>query len=123
MVNEVGDYKWSSHSAYINEKQSFVDTGFILSILDGVEEYKKFVNQEEELSFCENENRITITDEELTKKIKKIMKIKNVYDLLRCERKEMEDVIATVRQTVRGASIRQISRVTGISVGIVRHIE
>jgi REP element-mobilizing transposase RayT len=125
MVERIADYKWSSHSAYIKNIKSFINTDFMLSILCGVAEYEKFINEEEQNKFLENDNKITISDEKLAMEINRIMKLKNpsMYDLLKCERSEIDDVIATVRQTVLGASIRQISRVTGISVSIVRYIE
>lgn len=123
VVENIDGYDWSSHSAYTQGGQSFIDTEFILRMLGGLDEYEKFVSQEETRQFIENNNRITITDDELIDRIRKVMEIKQIYDLQRCERKQMEDVIATIRQTVKGASIRQISRVTGVSVNIIRHIK
>lgn len=123
MAKSVEDYMWNSHSAYVEGKESFIDTNLILMMLGGINDYKEFVVKEETMQFIEDWNRVSITDEELIEKIKKIMKIKEIYDILKCERKQMESIIATVRQTVKGASLRQISRVTGVPVSIVRYIE
>ena len=123
IVKGVGEYKWSSHSAYVNKEiNSFVDTGFVLSTIGGLEEYVKFVEQDDQTVFEENESKTVITDEDLEREIKRIMRLKSIFDFQKCDRKQIEDIISTVRQTVRGVSIRQISRVTGVSVNIVRHI-
>ncbi len=123
IAKDISDYEWSSQSAYMSEKQTFIDTNYILNMVGGKEEYNEFIKQEESMQFIEESNRIVLTDEELAEKLKRIMNIKQIYDLQRCERREMEDIISTIRQTVRGASLRQISRVTGVSINIVRHIE
>ena len=127
LVKDIEEYAWSSHSAYIKNTNSFVETRLVISMCGGAEGYKDFIKQEETMKFCENDNKITISDDELAQRIKTIMRIKkiktDIFDIMRIERKKMEDIISTVRQTVRGASIRQISRVTGIPVSIVRYIE
>ena len=121
MVANIEDYRWSSNSAYLGERDSFVDTNFILEMLGSKEQYIDFMRKEEYGQFIEDNNRIIITDNELAERIGRIMTVKEIYDLQRSERAQIEDVIATIKQTVKGASIRQIARVTGISVNIVRN--
>lgn len=124
MVEKVEDYKWSSHKAYKNSnKSSFVDVDFVLSILGGVKRYNEFINQLETVKFIEDDYKKKISDAELLEKIKEIMKTKEIYDILKCSRAEMESVILMIRQNIIEASIRQISRVTGISANIIRHIK
>ena len=123
IVKDIGEYPWSSDSAYVTQKQSFVDTEFMLSVFGRLQEYKDFMLGEETGQFIEDRNTITVTDEDVAGKLKGAMKRMNIYDLQKCEREDIRRVISAIRQTVKGASLRQISRVTGISVGIIRNIE
>ena len=123
MVKSVGDYKWSSHSAYKSKADSFVDTELALEMLGGVARYEEFMRDIETERFSEDERLIVLSDEDVSETIKEIMQVKNIYDLQKCSRAEIEEVISTLWQKAPLASIRQVSRITGISVSIVRYIE
>ena len=122
MVKEVGDYAWSSHELYMNGKESFVDTELLTGMLNDIEGYADFVKKEEKTEFLENDKIPAISDEKLVKRIQDIClkyKIKNILEL---EKGGLHEILLIIRQ-IPGASIRQISRVTGVPISIVRYIQ
>jgi len=122
IVKSVEEYGWSSYSAYINDKRSFVETDLILSILNGKEEYIKFMEEMEEKMFLEFENTPSISDSKLQLLIERIYKKYRVNNILNLEKGGRDEILSIIRQ-ILGTSIRQISRVTGVPVSIIRYIE
>jgi len=117
---EIGEYKWSSYEAYINDKESFVETGFILSLLHDKEGYVKFMQQEEDGRFSEFDNIPHISDEKLLLLVERLYKKYKVSDILKLGKGARDELLAIIRK-IPGTSIRQISRVTGVSIMIVRN--
>lgn len=122
LVKEIGDYDWSSYNAYINDKESFIDIGFILSILDGKEEFIKFMNQEENTKFLEFENISPISDEKLLLLIERLYKKHKIYDILKLQKGARDEILSMIRK-IPGASIRQISRVIGVPIMTIRRAD
>ena len=118
----IGEYKWSSYNVYINDKSGFVDIDFILSMLSGKEDYIKFMNQEESTNFSEFENTPSISDEKLILLIERLYRKYKIDDIHRLEKGGRNEILSMIRK-IPGASIRQISRVTGIPISIIRYIE
>lgn len=121
-IESMNEYKWSSYNAYINDKESFVDIRFVSSMLNGKEEYIKFMNQEETTKFSEFENIPSISDEKLTLLIERLYKKYKVINVSKLEKDGRNEILSMIRK-IPGASIRQISRVTGVPISIVRYIQ
>ena len=122
MVKEVGEYDWSSHGVYAGNKKSFVNTELLLNMLDGTEGYKAFVSEIETMEFGEFENKIALSDKKLKENIEQISKKHGITDIMELGKEARNEILLMLRQ-IPGASIRQISRVTGAPVSIVRYMK
>ena len=62
--------------------------------------------------------KLRVTDEQAKSIIFKVSKCENVADFQKLDLKSRDEFIAILKQN--GLSIRQISRLTGISFGVIR---
>ncbi|MBP3360654.1 MAG: transposase [Clostridia bacterium] len=110
-------YAYSSYWDYINKNDDLVDISFAASILGDMDfaEFHNEANNDECLD-CEKKSRIT--DKEGMSVLKRILKTRNVNDIVNFEENEKQELIRKMKSA--GMSIRQISRLTGLGVGIVR---
>ena len=112
----VDEYEFSSYNEYIN-KSNLVDTDFCLGIIDK-EQFVEFNNERNEdicLDISESVSRLN--DYEAMEIVKKISKCKSMSEFQLLDTKKRNDYIKKMYQT--GLSIRQISRLTGVSKRIV----
>ena len=112
------EYRWSSYKAYL-EKASFVDVGFVLAMLTKEQfvEMHKRPSQDNILDI--NEDNFRITDAEALQMIKETYGIDS-NGVAGMEMSERNQYIRKFKEM--GLSIRQISRVTGVSKGIIERI-
>ena len=110
-------YKYSSYNNYV-ETPDFVDTDFCLSMID-LEQFIQF-NKEYNDDVClELEaDDYRMTDEEARTIIKKVSKYNTAAEFQLLSIDKRNKFIKILRE--QGLSIRQISRLTGISFNIVR---
>jgi len=120
-VTTVGEYKWSSYGAYLNDKESLVETKLVLDILQGREAYKQFMQEKEELAFIEPSERIRITDDKLAKAIIRKLSIESLQELFQFNREKLYEALKRILE-IKGANHFQVSRVTGIPMGVVRNV-
>ena len=125
LCKELLEYKWTSYREYITEP-IIIDTEMCLSILSldkekAVDLFIDFMNQENEDIFPEFEDNISLTDAEVLKKLHD-MGIRNISELQKAEKNRRNSCIKTLKKT-KGISLRQISRVTGISKSIIERIK
>ena len=118
ICKKVEDYKYSSYQEYI-AKPWLVDTDFVFDMISKSE----FVRYNNEANFdkcleVEEIPKIRVTDEQAKRIIKKVSKCENSAEFQKLDMKLRDEYIAIFKQ--KGLSIRQISRLTGISFGIVR---
>lgn len=110
-------YTWSSFNSYINEdKNSIIDTKPVFSIMSK-EEFLTFNLTEEKQIFEPNE-KITPADSEVINHIKKVYQVDPI-NIATLERNDKKEILKKLKATY---SIRQISRVTGISKGSIQRI-
>ena len=118
MCKSPGDYQYSSYNEYVG-KQVIADTGYVF----GYWNPEQFVSYNEEdvttqcLDIIEGET-IRVTDEEAKDIIKRVSKCENVSEFQALDIKKRDKCLKKLRE--RGLSIRQISRLTGVSFNIVR---
>lgn len=119
LCKNVEDYKWSSYYEYIKER-NVVDTAFVLNIIT-INEFVEFNSSINDDSYLEDSKpRIYLNDENIMKIIKihfgcetkEAFKQLNYYDRNKCIKHLKSE----------GGTIRQISRLTGLSKGIVERI-
>lgn len=118
IVSAVNQYKWCNYSAYCGEND-FTDTDKVLSFFSETKDFISFVNEEsseECLDVC-SMNSIQITDEIAQKLVTKISGCKNASEFQKLERNNRNFYIQELRKA--GLSIRQISRLTGVSKSVV----
>lgn len=121
ICKELLDYKWTSYREYIIEP-IIIDTELCLNLFSpdmdrAVDLFIEYMNQNNEDSFPVFEEHIKLTDTEVLKKLYD-MGIKNISEFQKLEKNRRNSYIKELKMT-KGISIRQISRITGISKGII----
>ena len=112
ICKNVDGYKFSSYNEYV-KRANLVDTDFCLGIID-TEQFIEFNNQ-----FCDDvcldiaDNDYRLTDDEAMKIIWKICRCKSASDFQKFDKVKRNYYIQKVYQ--QGLSIRQISRLMGVS--------
>ena len=120
LCEKVEDYKYSSFAEYLKES-SFIDNDYVFSILpkDAFIEY----NYQPSSANCLDVEEKTIkrvTDEEARKIIKKYSKCENISEFQALPVGKRDKYLKMFKE--KGISIRQISRLTGVSYYIVQKI-
>ncbi len=118
MVKKIGDYKYSSYNDYIDNKNPLIDADFVLSIM-GTNEFIRYNNEKNDdicLDVIDTPTRLT--DKEVAKIIMDITGYHNSAEFQSLPPELRDKNIAVLKEN--GLSIRQISRLTGISFGLVR---
>lgn len=118
LVSNVGEYLYSSYNCYLEPKNnSLVDVDFVLEII-GREQLIEFHREMSDDTFLDiTESPFRLTDEEAKRIIKRVSKCNNLSEFQHFEVKLRNSYIKKLRK--EGLSIRQISRLTGVSKGIV----
>lgn len=123
-------YKWSSYSSYIkkyNNEENLVDISDILSLFNeerskSIDLFKEFHKEKskyqysEEYSEFEIQNRLD--DDEIIKIITENMGIQTIYDIQKLNNKYRDQILKEILN-IKGTTMTQISRITGISKKII----
>ena len=117
MCRYAEDYPFSSMQAYL-KSSSLVETSFALQMLP-MEELIKFHRSENDDQCLEMEEHFRLTDDEAKSLIYKLSKCKNISEFQLLDISERNLCIQKMHKN--GMSIRQISRLTGISKKIVEN--
>lgn len=117
LCKRIDEYNYSSYNEYINTTK-IVDTEFCFEIID-TDEFVRF-NNESNIDECLDieKNDFRLTDEEAKEIIHKVSKCKNTADFQFLTIDKRNKYLKALRE--KGLSIRQISRLTGVSFNIVR---
>ncbi len=113
----IDKYKYSSYNDYINNK-FFVDTDFVEEMLDfdTFAEFHLEIKDDRCLDIDEKE-RVRRTDEQVNMLMFECCGCRNPIEFQSLSDSKKEDCVREIY--IKGASIRQISRLTGISKGLV----
>ena len=118
VCKNIDGYKFSSYNEYIN-KPNLVNVGFCLGIIDK-EQFIEFNNEfNDDICLDIRDNDFRLTDDEALKIIWKICKCKSVSDFQKLDKIKRNYYIEKLYK--HGLSIRQISRLTGLSRKIVEN--
>ena len=116
ICGSIGEYRWSSYNEYINKK-GIVDCEYALGII-GNNSFEKFMEEKSDGHCLElNDSGKRMTDEELIAKIEEVFKIKAI--MIQNEPMEKRNHILGSILKIGGVSTRQLSRVSGVSTGII----
>ena len=118
------DYKWSSYNEYIS-KPGIVDTGFVLQILStdmkkAIDSLIKYTNEQNKDKCLDNDEKIRLSDNEVKKYFTELG-IENTNELQHMEISMRNEMIRKL-ELVEGTTIRQLSRLTGISKSVINRI-
>ena len=127
LVRRISEYRFSSYQEYIEalkgEKAPIVDSDFVFEIIP--KESFIDINEIETNDKCldvEAEICVRLTDQEATRIIEKTTKCKNVADFQKLDSDKQNKFIRKLHY--KGLSVRQLSRLCGISKGIVeKHLK
>ena len=118
LCKRVEDYRYSSYSEYINLNK-IVDTDYVLRLAT-IEEFIG-LNNETVANICMDVSEKAIkrvTDEQAKNLIRKYTRCENVAQFQSLDVKTRDKYLKKLRE--KGISIRQLSRLTGISYSVVR---
>lgn len=117
LCSKITDYPYSSYAEYLNDS-SIIDTDFVLRILPR-KEYVKFNNIPNTDKCLEivTMKRYAVTDQQARAIIEKYAHCQTVVDFQSLDEKKKERYIKKIYE--KGVSIRQASRLTGTSKGLV----
>ena len=118
ICKNIDGYKFSSYNEYIN-KPNLVNVDFCLGIIDK-EQFIEFNNEfNDDICLDIRDNDFRLTDDEALKIIWKTCKCKSVSDFQGLDKLKRNLYIEKLYE--QGLSIRQISRLTGLSRKIVEN--
>ena len=122
LTKKLGDYLWSSYLEYIEGKYKLIDIDFALEMLAedrraALEQYDKFMNEFNEDKCLDHNEQNRLLDIELNKYL--LGKgITNLSELQKMAKSPRDEIIRAMK-LMNGVSIKQISRITGISKSII----
>ena len=120
IVDDIAKYRYSSYNDYIREESRVVDLNVVLSLMKK-DEFIAFNNEKNDDICLDIEAKdFRINDIDAKKIIKKLSKCDSVTEFQQLEQKKRDEYIRKLKD--KGLSIRQISRLTGISFSIVRKL-
>ena len=124
VTQNVLDYQWSSIHDYMN-RATFVKTSTIMEMfslddLTAKKELLKHTNIQVDEEYLESIEKHKVTDEEIVRKFKEYG-ILTISELNRLERSQRDSIVGMIKKDPK-ISIRQLSRVTGISKKIIENL-
>lgn len=114
-------YPYSSYHYYTNRKNdTLIDVDFVLSIMS-INQFIEFhKDSDEDIKLDVSEQKFRLTDTQAKDVIFKISGCQNVSEFQQLDLKDRNDCILAFKK--HSLSIRQISRLTGVSKGIVERM-
>ncbi len=120
IVKGIDDYRFSSYNDYIDEESNIVDFDFVFSLMNK-DEFISFNNEKNDDACLDIDSKdYRINDIDARKMIKKVSKCDSLTEFQGLSIKKRDKYIRELKEN--GLSIRQISRLTGVSFAIVRRI-
>jgi len=118
ITDDIGAYPYSSYADYFDSKaDGLTDTEFVFGIIDK-EDFRLFHEQEEGEQCLEvAERRYFHTDEQARQMILSLVKGKSALDMQKLDIPARNEALAMLK--VNGLSVRQLSRLTGISKSVI----
>lgn len=121
MVSNVENYKWSSYSEYIGQKD-IIDTDFALDMFStdrekALQGFKAFHQINRDDRCLDISDRKRLTDRIAIEIIKRKCRIKHCGEIQTMEKGQRDKYLKILKE--EGLSTRQIARLTGISRGII----
>ncbi|MDD4048075.1 MAG: transposase, partial [Clostridia bacterium] len=121
MIKKLEEYKWSSYNEYLNAGK-IVDVDLALEIFSedkmvAIPRFIVFSNEKNEDKCLEYEVSKKINDTEARKLIKSITGVKRVSEIQGFEKEKRDEIVKKIKG-IKGVSIRQIARITGVNYSL-----
>ena len=123
-IAKTRNYRWSSYREYVG-KVELANTNLLLKIFSNdkkiaIEEFVKFHNLDVDgiNDICEYEMTTKLNDEEAKECMKYILKEEEIYEMKNYSKKDRDDILKLMSQ-IKGISLAQIARITGINKKVV----
>lgn len=124
IVQDIADYRWSSYKEYLG-KPEICDIDFACSMfstdrMKAIQLFKEFNLAENQDRCLDYDQNIRLNDAEANAFIKSISFVENPTEVQYLEKEKRDEIIKACKE--KGLSLRQIERLTGVSVGVIRAI-
>jgi putative transposase len=121
LVKNTYEYKWSSYNEYLG-KPVMVDTESVMEFFSkdkevAIDLFEKYTNEPNEDKCVDFDGKTGITDNEVREYLAGIG-LQNISDLQHQEKTKRNEFIRAAK-SIDGVSIRQLSRITGISKSVI----
>ncbi|MEA4848828.1 MAG: transposase [Clostridiaceae bacterium] len=121
IVKDISGYRWSSYSEYMGNT-NIVDVDFVLDMFSpdrgsALTLFREFNSQQNNDMCMENNEKVKISDTELRKQLIE-SGIINLNEFRQLEKSHRDKLLKKLK-SVKGVTIRQLSRITGISKGVI----
>lgn len=124
ITTNILETRWTSHYEYISEP-NLIDIDLILELFspnrdNAIDLYVKYINEDNEDECLDLENKIILSDNDILTYLKSLG-IQNVSALQQMDIVSRNDTIKKIKK-LDAVSLRQISRITGISKSVIGRI-
>ena len=121
LCKSVVDYEWTSYSEYVT-KPVFIKTDFCLDLFSldrdkAIDLFKKYMNEGNEDNCLEYEEFYRLTDAEVMERIYKLG-VRSISELQQYNKDKRNEILRMLKG-INGVSVRQLSRITGISKSLI----
>lgn len=115
LVDTNAAFYYLSNGLYKNQRSSIKD------VYNGISQFEQFMNANDDDIFLDYNVSKRLSDDELCHKIQQLG-ICNINELQHFHKKERDEMLKKLK-AIDGASIRQLSRVTGISKSVIGRVK
>jgi len=124
LTKNAQEYKWSSYNEYI-KKPEIIDADFTLQIFSNsrekaIELFIEHTNEKNEDKCLDYMEKIRLSDSEVKEYFMELGYV-NISEIQHLERDKRNEIIKRLK-LVEGVTIRQLSRITGISKSVIDRV-
>ena len=114
------EYDWSSCRDYYAQRKAagLVDCEMLLGMLNGRTQFKRYMEEEDEQEIMEYEAVEPLSDKDVYEIMKSLLEDKEIGELNTINKEERNRILRQLKE-VKGSSLRQISRVTGLGLNVI----
>ena len=118
ICRKAGEYVWSSYNEYVGSEKH-VDTSLVLGIVGGKKVFKEYHNRSSDDSFVDFDDttRRFISDEQAAEIVCKVLGRGGAQSVKSMSRQARDAALVKLKE--QGLGVRQIQRLTGVSLGTI----
>ena len=119
LVQTMEQYPWSSYREYCSKQSMGVaDCRLLFGMFDGIEAFKRYMEEESEIKVLEYEKADKMSDEQVYEMAKRLLKGREIGEMNTLDKKERDAILRQMKEQ-SGVSQRQIARVTGLGENVI----